>query len=74
MTALLLPMGVLLSVAMIGMAAAPTTEKHPLMPQAQTNMCSLPRRTSQPMPVAMGNPMRKAGGATTPMESTSRSG
>ena len=49
---------------MIGITAAPITEKQPLIPHAH-NMWSLSRRASQPMPVAMGNPMRRASGATT---------
>ena len=36
--------------AMIGTSAAPTTEKQPLIPQAQMNMPSFPSRASHVMP------------------------
>ena len=58
--------------ATIGTSAAPTTEKQPLIPQAQMNMPSFPSRASQVMPTAMGKPIRNAGGAMRAKEITRR--
>ena len=49
--------------AITGAAAAPITEKQPLTPHAQMNMCSLPSRPSVVIAVGIGKPIRKAGGA-----------
>src|SRR5215469_14130820 len=50
-------------VARMGTSAAPTTEKEPLIPQAQTNNRSLPNRARAVIARGIGNPIRKAGGA-----------
>ena len=42
------------------------------MPQAQTNIWSLPSRVSQVMAVAIGKPIRKAGGAIRAKQKMSR--
>ena len=59
-------------VATIGTKPAPITEKQPLMPQAQRNMWSLPSRPSVVMAVGIGKPIRKVGGASSRIESSSR--
>src|SRR5215469_14937009 len=51
-------------VARMGTSAAPTTEKEPLIPQAQTNNRSLPNLARAVIARGIGNPIRKAGGAT----------
>ena len=49
------------AVATIGTAAAPTTEKQPLMPHAQTNMLPFPSRASHVIAVAIGTTLPQHG-------------
>ena len=57
---------------MMGTAAAPMTEKQPLMPHAHRNMWSLPSRASDVIAVGIGKPIRKAGGKISAKQSSSR--
>ena len=47
---------------MTGTSAAPITEKQPLIPQAQMNICSLPNWPRLVMATGIGKPIKKAGG------------
>ncbi len=58
---------------MMGTAAAPMTEKQPLMPHAHRNIWSLPSRASEVIAIGIGKPIRKAGGKIKPKQQSSRS-
>src|SRR5262249_18482006 len=61
-------------VPIIGTKTAPMTEKQPLIPQAQTNRCSLPRLASVVMAMGIGNPIKTAAGSKNAKQQTIRSG
>lgn len=59
-------------VAIMGTSAAPITEKQPLTPHAHKNMFSFFKRVNTPMPVAMGKPIKNAGGAINAKQQSKR--